>query len=92
MAEIDIAATYQLLGSVAADMREMKADLREVKREMATKGELSQGIASVRSEVADLRQAVTQYHSAVLGHGILISELDGRLRKVERHLGLSPAA
>jgi hypothetical protein len=88
MAEIDIAATYQLLGSVAADMREMKGDVREMKREMATKKELNE----VRSEVADLRQAVTQYHSAVLGHGILISELDERLRKVERHLGLSPAA
>lgn len=88
MAEIDIAATYQLLGSVAADMREMKTDMREVKREMATKRELG----DVRAEVADLRQAVTQYHSAVLGHGILISELDERLRRVERHLGLNPAA
>ncbi len=89
MAEIDIAATYQLLGSVAADMREMKGDVRELKSDMR---EVKRDLSDVRSEVADLRQAVTQYHSAVLGHGILISELDERLRKVERHLGLSPAA
>ena len=40
--------------------------------------------------LADLRATVTNYHSAVLGHGILISELDERLRRVERHLKLEP--
>ncbi len=89
MAEIDIAATYQLLGSVASDVREMKGDMREVKTDIRG---LKSDMADVRGEVADLRQAVTQYHSAVLGHGILISELDERLRRVERHLGLNPAA
>lgn len=43
-------------------------------------------------KVDGLRQAVTSYHATVLGHGILISELEDRLRRVEQHLGLSPAA
>ena len=38
--------------------------------------------------LADLRATVTNYHSAVLGHGILISELDERIRRIERHLKL----
>jgi hypothetical protein len=38
-----------------------------------------------------LREAVTHYHSTVIGHGILISELDERVRRIERHLNLEPA-
>ena len=41
--------------------------------------------------LADLRAAVTNYHSAVLGHGILIGELDERVRRIERHLKLEPS-
>lgn len=42
-------------------------------------------------QIAGLRRAVVEYHSAVLGHGVLISDLEGRMRRVEQHLGL-PAA
>ena len=41
--------------------------------------------------LASLRDAVTHYHSSVLGHGLLISELDERVRRIERHLKLEPA-
>ena len=41
--------------------------------------------------LASLRDAVTHYHSSVLGHGMLISELDERVRRIERHLKLEPA-
>ncbi len=41
--------------------------------------------------LTSLREAVTKYHSTVLGHGILISELDERVRRIERHLRLEPA-
>jgi hypothetical protein len=44
--------------------------------------ELAAGLAS-------LREAVTNYHATVLGHGILISELDERVRRIERHLNLA---
>ena len=39
-----------------------------------------------------LREAVTMYHASVLGHGVLISELDARVRRIEHHLNLPPAA
>lgn len=35
-----------------------------------------------------LPQAVTEYHSSVMGHGILISELNRRARRIEDHLSL----
>lgn len=39
-----------------------------------------------------LRQAVTEYHASVMGHGILISELDRRVRRIEKHLNLPSLA
>ncbi len=42
--------------------------------------------------LADLRETLTHYHAAVLGHGIMISELEERVRRIERHLHLDPAA
>jgi hypothetical protein len=41
--------------------------------------------------LASLRDAVTHYHSSVLGHGMLISELDEEVRRTERHLKLESA-
>jgi hypothetical protein len=35
---------------------------------------------------------LTQYHSSVLGHGILISELERRVLRIEEHLHLPPVA
>ena len=40
--------------------------------------------------IESLRQTVVQYHSLVVGHGFLISDLEGRVRRVERHLELPP--
>lgn len=82
MAEVDISAVFHLLGNVAADIREhgKKIDV------------LTSDMADVKHGLAALDQRVAHYHAAVLGHGVLITELDERLRRVERHLGLPPAA
>jgi hypothetical protein len=40
-------------------------------------------------QIIGLRRAVIEYHSAVLGHGMLISELEARVRRIEQHLSLS---
>jgi hypothetical protein len=39
-----------------------------------------------------LRQTLTQYHASVMGHGILFSELEHRVRRIEEHLNLPPVA
>jgi len=39
-----------------------------------------------------LRQTLTEYHSSVIGHGILYSQIEDRVRRIEQHLNLSPAA
>ena len=42
--------------------------------------------------IASLRRTMTDYHASVLGHGILITELQPRVRRIEDHLQLPPAA
>ena len=39
-------------------------------------------------QIVGLRRAVIEYHTSVIGHGVIIGELEGRLRKVEQHLDL----
>ena len=41
-------------------------------------------------QIAGLRRAVMEYHSSAVGHGVLMSELEERLRRVEQHLNLPP--
>jgi signal transduction histidine kinase len=43
-----------------------------------------------RDQIVGLRRAVVEYHSTVVGHGILISELEERMRRVEQVLNLPP--
>ncbi|MBV9553447.1 MAG: hypothetical protein JO032_11715 [Alphaproteobacteria bacterium] len=38
--------------------------------------------------LTDLRAAVTNYHNTVIGHGIRLTDLDDRVRRIERHLKL----
>ena len=67
------------------DLSTEAAGLREVVAAHDRKlDDLAAGLAS-------LRDAVTHYHSSVLGHGILTSELDELVRRIERHLRREPA-
>ena len=54
--------------------------------------EHSREIADLTGQVQFLREAVTDYHASVVGHGVLISDLDARVRRIEHHLDLPPAA
>ncbi len=93
----------QLLRGLRSDVAKMDAKLDETRAEF--KAELRAKINSLRADVASdmlklqkqtgeqiegLRQTVVQYHSSVVGHGFLISDLEARVRRVERHLELPP--
>ena len=41
-------------------------------------------------KIAGLRRAVMEYHSSAIGHGVLFTEIDERVRKIEQHLNLRP--
>ena len=72
----DIAAVYQPLAQVARTVNEHTIKLRK--------------LDSFEEAVNGLRETLTQYHSSVMGHGILITDLEHRVRRIEDHLHLPP--
>jgi hypothetical protein len=74
---------------------ELKADIASLRADVASDlAILDSKIDRTRKELSDqivgLRRADVDYHTTVVGHGVLISEMEGRLRRVEQTLGLSP--
>jgi phage shock protein A len=87
------------LGDVRTQLAEVRSDIREIRADFATKSDLNSlradfasDLLSTRKELSEqivgLRRAVMEYHTSVIGNGVLISELEARLRRVEQHLGL----
>jgi hypothetical protein len=68
-----------LRADVAADMYTLRADVAA--DILATRKELGE-------QIVGLRRAVIEYHTSVIGHGVLISGLEARMRRVEQHLNL----
>lgn len=70
---VDLAAVYQAVLALSADLRTIKAEVRAQGRKL-------DGLAG---QVAALRGEVATYHSSVVGHGVLISELEERVGQLE---------
>jgi uncharacterized protein YoxC len=53
-------------------------------------------LAAVVDDVAagqrELRLTVYQYHEAVIGHGMSLTRIEERVKRIEEHLHLDPAA
>ena len=78
----DMATTADLASlraDVAADMHTLRAD---VASDILTTRE------DIGEQIVGLRRAVIDYHTSVIGHGVIISELEARVRRVEQHLNL----
>ncbi len=78
LAEI-VAESRALRAEVASDLMSLDAKID------ATRKDLSE-------QIVGLRRAVIEYHTSAIGHGVLISELEARLRRVEQHLNLEQDA
>ena len=75
-----------------------KADVAEVRSEMNSlrlPADVASDFAGLEKRLSDqisgLRRAVMEYHSSAIGHGVLISEFEEQLRRVEQHLNLPPS-
>ena len=91
----------ELLRGIRADMAtkaelaEVRADVRSLRAHVAAdfvalQANVEAGDKATRDQIVGLRRAVVEYHSAVIGHGVLISDLEARVRRVEQHLDLPP--
>lgn len=50
---------------------------------------LAVDVSSIRRDLDGFRAEVREYHGSVIGHGVQITDLDERVRRIEEHLGLS---
>jgi chromosome segregation ATPase len=71
-----------------SEIHSLRADVASDLAVMQAKNEAEHKVT--REEIVGLRRAVVEYHSVVIGHGVLISELEARVRRVEQHLNLPP--
>jgi hypothetical protein len=87
------------LGDVRSDISDVRSDVSQIRSDMATQSDLhalradvAADILTTRKELGEqivgLRRAVIDYHTSVIGHGVIISELEARVRRVEQHLNL----
>jgi hypothetical protein len=87
-------ALRDIRADVAGTKTELKSEMRSLRADVASDIlTVNAKIDATRKELSDqimgLRRAVVDYHSVVIGHGVLISELEARLRRVEQHLNLA---
>lgn len=87
----DMAAKSEL-AELKAGIHSLRADVASDLVAMQTKADAEHQATrkQLGDQIVGLRRAVVEYHSVVIGHGVLISELEARVRRVEQHLNLPP--
>jgi hypothetical protein len=81
-------ATKTELAELRAEVHSFRADIASDL--LTLRAEVKADFKAMGDQVAGVRRALFEYHSSVIGHGMLISELEARLRRVEKHLDLPP--
>lgn len=80
-------ATKADLADVRSDLTSLRSDVSadfiDVRRKIAGVGK------DLSGQIVGLRRAVVEYHTSVIGHGVIISEREARLRRVEQRLDLA---
>jgi hypothetical protein len=70
---------HSLRADVASDIHRLDAKIDTTRKDLS-------------DQIVGLRRAVVEYHSAVVGHGVIIADLEARMRRVEQRLGLESAS
>jgi hypothetical protein len=65
-------------------LNELRADLNSLRADVAS--DLMTVEKRLGDQIAGLRRAVMEYHSSAIGHGVLFSELEERIRRIEARL------
>jgi hypothetical protein len=93
-----IDAKVDALRDEVSDMRgsmATKNDIADVRSEInSLRADVASDMLSLEKRLSDqivgLRRSVIEYHSSAIGHGVLLTEFEERLRRLEQHVGLSP--
>ncbi|MBV9290596.1 MAG: hypothetical protein JO288_22730 [Hyphomicrobiales bacterium] len=77
-----------LRGEIAELRSDMHSQLRSLRADVAS--DILDLEKRLNAQIASLRRAVMEYHSSAIGHGVLISEFEERLRRIEQRLDITP--
>ena len=80
---------------LSAVRSELKNDFADVRSEVKSLGaNVASDLMTMEKRLSErinhLNRAVMEYHSSTIGHGVLITEFEERLQRVEQHLKLRP--
>ncbi len=75
-------------GQIAELRAEFKSDMHSLRADVAS--DLLTLEKKLSEQITGLRRSVIEYHSSMIGHGVLITELEERVRRLEQHLKLPP--
>jgi hypothetical protein len=81
-------ATKKELAAVKSDVADVRSDVKFLRADVTS--DLMTLEKRLSNRITYLNRAVMEYHSSALGQGMLISEFEERLLRVEQHLKLSP--
>ncbi|MDP3068310.1 MAG: hypothetical protein Q8M72_06520 [Methylocystis sp.] len=68
---------HSLRADVGSDIMNLEKQIKELEKRL-------------RDQISGLRRSVMEYHSSQIGHGVLLTEFEERLRRLEEHVGLTP--
>jgi len=81
-------ATKSDLAGVRGEIADVRSEVRSLRADVAS--DLLTLEKRLGDQVSGLRRSVMEYHPSAVGHGVLISELEERILRLERHVGLPP--
>ncbi len=91
--------TLALLRKIDAKVDGLRDEIADVRSELRSEiHSLRADVASdmltfekrLSDQISGLRRSVMEYHSSAIGHGVLLTEFEERLRRLEQHVGLTP--
>ncbi len=70
------------------DVADVRSEVKSLRADVAS--DLITMEKRLGERITHLNRAVMEYHSSTIGHGVLITEFEERLQRVEQHLKLPP--
>ena len=89
----DLAELRSEIADVRSEVRSLRADVASdlLDLEQRLGGRIDTVEKRLGDQIGGLRRSVMEYHSSVIGHGVLYGELEERVGRIEQHLKLEPA-
>jgi hypothetical protein len=91
----DMRASLATKSDLNSEITGVRAEIADVRSEVhSLRVDVASDLLTIEKRLSDqiagLRRAVMEYHSSAIGHGVLFTEIEERVRNIEQHLNLTP--